>query len=95
MTKVTKSAPVAPKRARAKAVDNPKAAFDHPLDVVHAPGLPAADKQAALETWEEDERALQRATDEGMAGGERPRLREVKQAERALEEKAGKAKPSG
>lgn len=71
------------------AVENPKANFDHPMDLVTAPGLLIGQKRKALETWEQDEQDLQRATEEGMGGGERPRLREVKKAEHALEEKAG------
>ncbi len=70
---------------RDAAVGNPKAAFDSPMQVVKTPVLKPAEKRAALEAWEEDEKALQRATEEGMGGGERPQLREVKKAERMLE----------
>lgn len=76
----------ATKRGEA-AVSNPKAAFASPMEVVRTPALKPAEKRKALETWEEDEKALQRATEEGMGGGERPHLREVKKAEQALEKK--------
>ncbi len=71
-----------------EAVHNPAAAFDHPMQVVETPELPIEHKQKALETWEEDERALQRASEEGMTGGQSPRLHEVKQARQELEEDA-------
>jgi hypothetical protein len=70
-----------------EAVHNPQTAFDHPMEVVQAPQLPIEQKQEALDTWEQDEQALQRASEEGMAGGPAPRLREVKQAKRELKEK--------
>ncbi len=74
-----------------EAVQNPAAAFDDPMQVVQTPQLPAEQKQKALDTWEQDERALQRAAEEGMTGGPAPRLREVKKAKRVLKEKrAGK-----
>jgi hypothetical protein len=56
------------------------------MDVVKTPLLPVDDKERALESWEQDEKALQRATEEGMGGGEPPRLRSVKKAEIALKE---------
>jgi hypothetical protein len=77
-------------RKQAKAsnpVTHPQQAFDTPMEVVNAPHLPDHKKEKALETWEEDERALQRASEEGMTGGERPRLHEVKKAQQRLEEK--------
>ncbi len=55
------------------------------MDVVDAPALSDADKQKALETWETEERALQRASEEGMTGGTPPRLADVKHAKRELD----------
>jgi hypothetical protein len=68
-------------------VTNPQAAFETPMQVVHTPHLPDDKKEKALETWEEDEKALQRASDEGMSGGQHPRLHEVKKAQQQLEKK--------
>jgi hypothetical protein len=83
-------------RGHNRAVHDPASTFDTPMDLVQTPKLPLHEKERALETWAEDEKALQRATEEGMGGGERPRLREVKKAEQALEERAGSAaKPKG
>jgi hypothetical protein len=54
--------------------------FKHPMDVVEAPGIPVAEKLSILKAWEADERALQRAEDEGMAGGEHAHLQRVREA---------------
>jgi len=67
-----------------EAVDSPQKAFGHPMEVVETPELPPDAKEQALETWEADEKALQRASEEGMTGGEAPRLQEVKKAQRKL-----------
>ena len=76
-----------PPKELQEAVQNPSAAFDDPMQVVQTPQLPAEQKQQALDTWEQDERALQRASEEGMPGGQPPRLREVKKAKRELKQK--------
>jgi hypothetical protein len=65
-------------------VTNPAKSFDQPMDVAKTPILSEAEKQKALEEWETDEKALQRASEEGMAGGTPPRLDEVKQARRSI-----------
>jgi hypothetical protein len=44
------------------------------MDVVEATGIPVAEKRSILKAWEVDERALQRAEDEGMGGGEHSHL---------------------
>jgi hypothetical protein len=54
--------------------------FKRPMDVVEATGIPASDKLSILNAWEEDERALQRAEDEGMVGGEHAHLHRVQEA---------------
>ena len=54
--------------------------FKRPTDVVEAPNVGIADKLAILEEWEVDDRALQRAEDEGMGGGEHPHLHKVQLA---------------
>ena len=54
--------------------------FKHPIDVVEATGIPASQKLSILKAWEADERALQRAEDEGMGGGEHAHLHRVQEA---------------
>jgi hypothetical protein len=50
------------------------------MDVVEAAGISAGDKLTILKSWEADERALQRAEDEGMIGGEHAHLHRVQDA---------------
>jgi len=56
------------------------AKFKRPMDVVDAMGISAGEKLSILKTWEADERALQRAEDEGMGGGEHAHLQRVHEA---------------
>src|SRR5262245_53437949 len=49
---------------------SPARTFKSPMDVVQANDLKPAEKLAILKAWEVDERALLRAEDEGMGGGE-------------------------
>ena len=63
-----------------KARLNPAARFRRPMDVVEAAGIAAEEKLAILRAWEADERALQRAEDEGMGGGEHAHLHRVQDA---------------
>jgi hypothetical protein len=70
---------------------NPSRVFDRPLDVVNDPNLTSAQKRAILAAWDADERALQRASNEGMTGGESPRLDEVRNALEALDQEVGAA----
>ena len=50
------------------------------MDVVDATDIPTREKITILKAWEADERALQRAEDEGMCGGEHAHLRQVQEA---------------
>jgi hypothetical protein len=59
---------------------NPAARFKRPMDVVEAAGIATDEKLAILKAWEADERALQRAEDEGMGGGEHAHLHSVQDA---------------
>ena len=59
---------------------NPTGRFKRPIDVVEAAGIPIETKFSILEAWEADERALQRAEDEGMGGGEHAHLHRVQEA---------------
>ena len=54
--------------------------FKRPMDVVEATGIPLSEKLSILKAWEEDERALQRAEDEGMVGGEHAHLHRAREA---------------
>ena len=56
------------------------AAFDRPMDVVEAKEIQDCEKLYILKAWEVDERALQRAEDEGMGGGEHAHLQQVQAA---------------
>src|SRR5215469_3847325 len=57
-----------------------KLGFKRPMDVVEASGIPTGEKLSILRDWEADERALQRAEDEGMVGGEHAHLHRVQEA---------------
>jgi hypothetical protein len=82
-----------------KIVD-PKAHFDKPKEVVQDDALSHQEKKKALNTWEQDERQLLTASNEGMPGSdegqrkkEANRLDEVVQAKDQIGEKP-KHKPS-
>jgi hypothetical protein len=70
--------------ARQADTDKPHQHFDEPQQVVTDPALSDQDKAEALETLEQDARLLAKATEEGMAGGERSKLPEVLSAKKAL-----------
>ena len=59
---------------------NPARTFKTPMDVVETGDIDAATKLAVLKAWEADERALLRAEDEGMSGGEHAHLHKVQAA---------------
>ena len=65
---------------------NPAREFERPTDVIAADNLAASEKLAILRAWEADERALQRAEDEGMGGGEHAHLHRVHEALMRLRE---------
>jgi hypothetical protein len=65
--------------------------FKRPMDVVEADDIGVAEKLAILEAWEADERALQRAEDEGMGGGEHAHLQKVQTALAHLRDAEGLA----
>lgn len=70
-----------------QAMISPTAVFDSPAEVVAAASLTAEQKVEILKRWELDARALQRATEENMSGGEPPLLDEVNAALTALDPK--------
>jgi hypothetical protein len=51
-------------------VDNPKAQFDKAKDIVQDKTLSHDEKKKALNTWEQDERQLLTASNEGMPGSD-------------------------
>ena len=65
---------------------NPAGRFKRPMDVVEAAGIPIEAKFFILGAWEADDRALQRAEDEGMGGGEHAHLHRVLEALSQLKE---------
>ena len=81
-------------------VENPEAHFAKPKQVVKDNVLSRDDKKNALNTWEQDERQLLTASNEGMSGSDEGlrvdddnRLREVVRAKGTIGEKP-KHKPS-
>ena len=65
-------------------IEMPHAHFDDPRQVVDDPVLSKQEKMEALETLEQDARLLETATEEGMMGGERSKLRAILSAKKAL-----------
>ena len=63
-----------------RAALTPVGRFKRPMDVIEATGIPVSQKLSILKAWEADERALQRAEDEGMGGGEHAHLHRVQEA---------------
>jgi len=59
---------------------NPARTFKSPMDVVETDDIDLTAKLAILKAWEADERALLRAEDEGMGGGEHAHLQRVQAA---------------
>lgn len=74
----------APATLAEEAKVSPTTVFQNPKDVVKTGSLTTQEKSEVLTQWEADAQALQRATDEGMSGGQRPRLDEVKKAQHQL-----------
>jgi hypothetical protein len=81
-------------------IANPKAHFEKPKEVVQDDALSHDEKKKTLNTWEQDERQLLTASNEGMAGSDEGvrkdgdnRLDEVVRAKDKIGEKP-KHKPS-
>lgn len=64
----------------ARALTSPPQVFDTPQEVLKVENLTRPQKIDILKRWEADARALQRATDENLVGGERPPLDEINEA---------------
>jgi hypothetical protein len=67
------------------AKQSPTSCFCKPNDVLSEIGLAIPDKIAILKQWEIDARALQRASEENMSGGESALLDEVHAALKTLD----------
>jgi hypothetical protein len=65
---------------------SPARTFKSPMDVVEANDIGTTEKLVILKAWEADERALLRAEDEGMGGGEHAHLHRVQAALAQLRE---------
>jgi hypothetical protein len=81
-------------------IENPKATFAKPKEVIKDKALSHGEKKTALHTWEQDERQLLTASNEGMSGSDEGvgsdddnRLDEVIRAKGKIGEKP-KHKPS-
>jgi hypothetical protein len=61
------------------------------MDVLVADDIPTAEKRAILKAWEADERALLRAEEEGMGGGDHTHLQRVQEALIRLEQDRGQS----
>ena len=72
-----------------KALLTPAQVFDRAIDVVETASLTVQQKLKVLKRWEADAHDLDTAADESMAGGERSRYAEVRQAIHALTEREG------
>ena len=59
---------------------NPARTFKSPMEVVEANDIKPTAKLTILKSWEVDGRALLRAEDEEMAGGEHAHLQKVQAA---------------
>ena len=68
-------------------IESPARHYQKPQEVVHDETLTQEQKRKALDTWTVDAEALQRAEDEGMAGGESSKLIDVVSAKKALDKK--------
>ena len=64
--------------------ESPIRHFEKPRQVAHDQSLTLTEKKKALDTWEEDAQALQRAEDEGMTGGEPAKLIDVIEAKKSI-----------
>ncbi len=69
-------------------IADPSSHFDTPENLIESEDLTLRDKRLALKTWAEDAERLSAAANEGMTGGERSLLPDVKAAEAVLDPKA-------
>ena len=60
-----------------KALKDPSAVYHSPFDVLQDKNLNAEQRLQILQQWEQDERELDVAQEEGMSGGEKSILDEI------------------
>lgn len=63
-----------------KALKDPSLVYKTPMEVLQDPSLNDEQRLEILQRWEQDERELQVAQEEGMAGGEKSILDDILQA---------------
>lgn len=73
----------------AEKIRSPETIYATPLQVVHDTMLSTDEKRQVLDAWRRDAEGLAEASNEGMAGGEPSRLREVALAQGLLDPPAG------
>ena len=78
-------------REKPAKTESPARHYDRPAEVLKDRSLTKDEKGKALETWQVDAEALQRAESEGMGGGEPSRMTDVTDAKKALDDKPKKA----
>ena len=64
--------------------ESPVRHYEEPQDILHDKSLTDQSKKKALDNWEIDSQALQRADDEGMNGGEPSKLIDVVEATKRI-----------
>lgn len=82
-----KTAKAVAKSAKQETIENPASNFKTPTTLVESKVLSPDEKGEALKNWAEDAQRLSVAADEGMTGGERSLLPEIKAAEAVLEKR--------
>jgi hypothetical protein len=70
MRKDSPSAPSRTQSSKTQKLDNPRAEFDKPVEILDDAEMSKEEKEAALDTWEQDARQLMTASNEGMPGKE-------------------------
>lgn len=68
-----------------KAIKDPTLVYRTPGDVLADPGLNDEQRLQILKRWEQDQRELQVAQEEGMSGGEENILKEILDAMETLD----------
>jgi hypothetical protein len=80
-----------PKISSAKKTPNktesPESNFKKPQEIAVDDALTRGEKKKALDTWEVDAQALERAQDEGMTGGKPSKLTDVLATTKILDKK--------
>jgi hypothetical protein len=78
---------IVPTKKKPNKIESPASSYKKPQEIVHDDALTHGQKKKALDTWEVDAQALERAEDEGMSGGESSKLIDVIASEKTLDKK--------